>query len=374
MTRRLIINGRFLGGAETAVNGVARDLTRALIRAPGDWQIELAVPPTLANAAEAFGCPLRVTGRGDGPLWDQFHLPRLRRAGVIAGFFNTVPMPGRGHVTLLHDAHVFTTPQSYGRATGAWRRLLARRAGARGNYVLTVSAHARASLLVQGIGTEDRIGVVPNGPGAAGRVVPDHGVIDRLGLETAFCLGLASLLPHKNIPLLLRVFADPRLADLTLVLVGTAGAADFARAGHAVPRNVRFAGRVSDAELAALYARALAICMPSTQEGFGLPVLEGMRAGTPAVIAPHGALPEVAGAAGLRAFGAEDWVTAIRRLADDPGLHARLSARARARASAFTWEGAAARVLTHLDRWFDAAGQPRRIGEEQQAAAHHLLP
>ena len=61
-------------------------------------------------------------------------------------------------------------------------------------------------------------------------------------------------------------------------------------------------GFVSDADLAALYRGAAALVMPSTYEGFGLPVLEAMRIGTPVICARAASLPEVAGDAAL-------WVT-----------------------------------------------------------------
>lgn len=355
---RLIINGRFLEGGETAVNMVARELTRALVRRSGR-EVVLAVPPHLAERAGGLGCAVRVIGRRGGVLWDQGALPRLRGAGMIAGFFNTVPLWGRGYVTLLHDAHVFTTPGSYPPATRVWRQVLARRAGTEGNYLLTVSEHSRQELLRLGIGSPDRIGVVPNGPGPAAMARPDPAVFGRLGLRAGqpYVLALASLAPHKNIPLLLRALADPALADVALVLFGGAGAGEFHRAGHDIPPNLCCAGRVTDGELAALYSRALAVCLPSTQEGFGLPVLEGMYHGTPPIIAPRGALPEVAGGAGLIASDSDpaEWVRSIRRLLDEPTLRACLSVKGQARAAEFTWNRAAFQMWHHLDRWFPAS-------------------
>lgn len=353
--RRLFVNGRFLAGPVTAVNAVAAELTAALARSEGRWQVEVAVPPELAAAASDRGLPHRVIGRGGGIGWEQRDLPALRREGVVAGFFNTVPLRGTGYVTMLHDAHVFTTPRSYGRATGTWRRLLSRRAGARGNHLLTVSEHSRNELLEIGLGAPERIGVVHCGLGEVGRVDPDPGLRDRLGLAPRrYCVALASLLPHKNIDLLLRAFAHPALAGTRLVLVGKSTREDFIAAGHRPGPNVLFAGFVSDAELAALYQTALAVCMPSLEEGFGLPALEGMASGCVAVVSDRGALPEVVGEAGLilPASAPAAWVAALAALARDPARRETLERAGRARAAAFTWDEAAARMLAHLDRWF----------------------
>ena len=110
---------------------------------------------------------------------------------------------------------------------------------------------------------------------------------------------------HKNVGLLLRAFADPALRDLRLVLFGGEGRGAFEARGSAVPDNVVFAGRVSDGELRALYAHALCVAFPSTTEGFGLPPLEAMLVGCPAVVAPCGALPEVCGSAAVQAASPE---------------------------------------------------------------------
>ncbi|MEM8551473.1 MAG: glycosyltransferase family 1 protein [Pseudomonadota bacterium] len=357
MARRLIINGRFLTGAPTAVNAVARSLTQALANHEGaqGWQVTVAVPPAAKAEATRDNLPHEVVGTRNGIGWEQIDLPAMRRQGVVAGFFNTVPLIGQGYVTMLHDAQVFTAPQSYGRPTRAWRQLLSRRAGARGNRLLTVSDFSKDELVRLRIAPPERIGVVHNGLGAVVRETPDRSIIARLGLaERGYGLALSSLLPHKNIGILFKAFADPRLSACPLVLFGAPGRADFEAAGFAVPQNVVFAGRVSDSELAALYAAALAVLTPSTTEGFGLPPLEGMAHGTPAVVAPCGALPEVVGDAARQAAPDDPvaWADAVAALRDDSDLWDDLARRGRERASGFTWQRAAEVTLAHLSRWF----------------------
>lgn len=362
MTQPLFINGRFLGGNRTAVNAVAYALTDQLCKVTGNRRVEVVVPPALGDISVPPYWKVRQIGSSNGIFWEQHDLPKLRKDGIIAGFFNTVPLFGRGYVTMLHDAHVHTQSRSYGTATRAWRTCLSRRAGGTGNFVLTVSDHSKQELLRQGIGQPDRIGVVPNGPGAVTGTVPDHHVLERLGLRDGepYCTALSTLLPHKNIGVLLRAFAEPGLADTKLVLFGQADRAAFETSGHDVPPNVIFAGFVEDAELATLYAKSLAVCMPSTAEGFGLPALEAMALGRPAIVAPCGALPEVVCDAGLVAAAHDPiaWADAITSLSDDKELDRRLSFAARTRASKFTWEAAGRAVHAHLDTWFPSRSAP----------------
>jgi glycosyltransferase involved in cell wall biosynthesis len=101
--------------------------------------------------------------------------------------------------------------------------------------------------------------------------------------------------------------------------------------------------RVDDAELAALYAGALAVVQPSFLEGFGLPPLEAAAHGTPAVVSDLPCFAETLGDAALRVppGDADALSGALLRIAADDDLRARLGQAARDRAAAYTWERAA---------------------------------
>ena len=98
-----------------------------------------------------------------------------------------------------------------------------------------------------------------------------------------------------------------------------------------------------DDGLAALYAGALAVVTPSLLEGFGLPPLEAAAHGTPAVVSDLPCFGETLGDAALRVApgDAGALADALLAVAADGDLRARLGALARARAAAYTWDGAA---------------------------------
>jgi glycosyltransferase involved in cell wall biosynthesis len=143
------------------------------------------------------------------------------------------------------------------------------------------------------------------------------------------------------------------------VLVGSATAADFAAAGVPTPKNVVFAGRVSDGELRALLESAACLAFPSTTEGFGLPPLEAMLLGCPAVVAPCGALPEVCGDSVVYVDPHDDagWAEAIGAYVQDGRMRTRAAARGRHHASRYTWRRSAERLLTVID---DVLSHPRQ--------------
>jgi glycosyltransferase involved in cell wall biosynthesis len=344
----VVINGKFLSAAPTAVHRVAYELTRALGEHSPGRNVSIAVPPGSPLAWPAPDMPIKVVGHLNGIAWEQLSLPGALQGQLLVSFCNMTPFTVRSALTMVHDAQVFTTPRSYGRMRSAWARLHIRLAGSVQLGLLTVSEFAKRELVSLGIAPAERIHVIHNGVDHVLRIIPDHTVLNRLGLTPRhYALALANLQPHKNIGLLLQAFARPALAGLTLVLTGRARAADFAAAGFPLPANVVFAGYVSEGEMCSLQAHALAVCTPSLTEGFGLPPVEGMLLGTPALIAPCGALPEVCGQGALQVDPHDPaaWEHALLRLQNEPLLWQGLSDAGRAFAARFTWDAAARKLI-----------------------------
>ena len=134
---------------------------------------------------------------------------------------------------------------------------------------------------------------------------------------------------------------------MRLVLIGGAKAEDFTAAGFPPNDKVIFAGRVSDSDMRGLMMDALCFACPSLTEGFGLPPLEAMLTGCPAIVAPCGALPEVCGSAALYAgaHSPQEWAGAMRSLATQPALWEAQRTQGAAHASQFTWRKSAAQLL-----------------------------
>ncbi len=111
-------------------------------------------------------------------------------------------------------------------------------------------------------------------------------------------------------------------------------------------------GYVTDEQLVALYRRATALIFPSCYEGFGLPVLEAMRAGGAVICADASSLPEVAGDAALR-FAWQDahaLAEQMMRLLTEPTVRETLVDRGRAQARRFSWTTTAALTLACFER------------------------
>ena len=352
MNRPVAFNGKFLSGSPSGVHRVAESLIlgvdRLLAADGGAAGWELLTPKDAARRLELEVIQRRTVGSLTWQPWEQFELPWHARRHLLINLCNLAPIASRGAITMIHDAQVFISPQSYSPAFRHWYQFALPRIGKAAARILTVSDYSRHQLAQYGIAPIEKIEVVHNGVDHLGAAPRDDRVLETLSLPPkGYVIALANTQVHKNVGVLLKAFASPGLANLPLVLVGAHTAADFQAAGHAVPANVVFAGRVSDAEFAALYAGALCLAFPSTTEGFGLPPLEAMIAGCPTLVAPCGALPEVCGEAStyVDAHAPQAWVEAIAKLRDDAAERERLIAAGRVQAAKFSWDRSSRRLL-----------------------------
>jgi glycosyltransferase involved in cell wall biosynthesis len=182
-------------------------------------------------------------------------------------------------------------------------------------------------------------------------------------VEPPFILAVGNVQPRKNLETLIRAYArlverHPETKE-RLVLVGKevfeagtihAEAAELKRAGR-----VEFTGYVSDQELVGLMRGATAFAYPSRYEGFGLPPVEAMAAGVPAVVSDIPVTREVIGDAGLRVppMLIDPWSEALHRVITDQALRADLIERGRERSARYTWEASARGILEVLTRAAD---------------------
>ena len=118
-------------------------------------------------------------------------------------------------------------------------------------------------------------------------------------------------------------------------------------------------GWLSANDLEGLYHAATCFVFPSLQEGFGLPVLEAMRRGTPVACSDTSSMPEVGGEAVLY-FDPLDTASiaaALTRLLSDPDLRKRLTEAGIERQRMFTWRATAEATFESYSRAY--AESPR---------------
>ena len=340
---RLGLDATPLLGARTGIGRYTQQLLEALAAGPDELVATaftlrgrggLAVPPGVSVRSKPF--PARglqeawaraelppvewLTGRLDVFHATNFVLPPLRRA--------------RGVVT-VHDLAYLRMTETVSAASARYRTLVPR--SIRRAAVVLTPSEAVAEQVREAYAPAIPVLAIPHGvsPQWADAHPPDDALRARLGLPREYVLFVGTLEPRKDVRTLLA--AHRLLPDAPpLVLVGPPGWGTQIDASGAVTP-----GYLDEADLRPVVAGASALVLPSRDEGFGLPVLEALAAGTPVVASDLPVLREVGGEHATYApvGDAEAFAAALRQVLDAPGE----GAPRRAHAARFTWAASAER-------------------------------
>jgi glycosyltransferase involved in cell wall biosynthesis len=287
--------------------------------------------------------------------WERGVGPRPRGLDLVHAL--TPLAPPRGSTPLVvtvHDAVPWTHPETLTHRGVSWHRRAIERA-ARHADALVVPTQAVADELVRHVRPARAVLVVGEGISAALDPPADadlRAAALHLPVEP-FLLTLATIEPRKGLDVLLNALAHPSAPRVPLLVVGQPGwgGVDVARraADMGLADRVRLLGRLDDADLAVVLARATALVAPSRAEGFGLPVLEAMGAGVPVVSSDAPALVEVGGGATITVpvGDSEALAAALADVVGSSAIRRELTAAGRRRAATFSW-AATARQLWEI--------------------------
>lgn len=275
----------------------------------------------------------------------------LERSDVL---LNTLPegvlASAVPQVTVVHDVIPLAFPEAYPRQQWYFRRLVP--AVLRGSAAVVADSEATARDVGRFFGLDRRrVRVVPVGCDVE-RFTPQGPIIDDGGLP--YVLWVGNVLPHKNLPRLIRAFALLKEPPLRLVLAVSGRAsrvAALAALAKETGARVELRPYVPEDELPAWYRGARAVALPSLAEGFGLPALEAMACGTPVIAANVSAIPEVVGSAALLVdpLDVAGMSEAIRRVIVDEALRKDLRQRGLEQATRFSWARSAREILDVLE-------------------------
>jgi len=181
-------------------------------------------------------------------------------------------------------------------------------------------------------------------------------VAERYGIRLPFLFYVGGTDFRKNLLRLVDFFAHICKQGFAgdLVLAGETfqfSIPEVLRLKRRIGRNdledrVKFPGYVPDEHLSWFYSGAVCFIFPSLYEGFGLPLLEAMKCGAPALVSRASCLPEIGGDAALY-FDPEDvasMVSTFLEFYESPRLAEEMKSRGMARARRFSWEKAAAQT------------------------------
>ncbi|MHB8626295.1 MAG: glycosyltransferase family 4 protein [Aggregatilineales bacterium] len=279
---------------------------------------------------------------------------------------HSLPFSFPGHaVVTLHDLGYVHFPEAHPLRQRLYLDLTTRYSARRATLILADSEATRRDLAAHYQVDPRKMRVVYPGVEGIARAsdAAMAAVRQKYSLPERYILFLGTLQPRKNIARLVEAYqmwrfqADSADQSVALVLAGRRGwlsdTLPLDAPGVIVP------GYVADADVAVMYSGALALAFPSLYEGFGFPVIEAMRCGTPVLCSNTSSLPELAGDAALTVDPLD--VNAIRdglaRLVADPTLRADLVQRGYPQAARFTWRAAAEGTLAALEAATQSSGK-----------------
>lgn len=350
---------RVPGGIGTYARGVLLGLSRLDPTVRPSVTLYASRPPRRPDPLAILGWPV-VSSKLPGPmltrLWDLgLRGPRALHPGVVHAVSMSTPAPHKGQTlaVTVHDLAWRVLPDAFPPRGRAWHEAALARAARRADVFIVPSEYTADHLVSAGAGIrEDRVTVIaegadhlPDADVAAARLLLDH-----RGVHGSYLLAVGTLEPRKNLVRLFRAYSTIR-SELPepwpLVVVGPSGwgrppGTPTATAGE----GVVFLGEVEEAVLAGLYSGARCVAYVPLIEGFGLPVVEAMREGTPVVAT---AVPSSGGATIV--VPAEDCDAIAAGLviaATDGARRDALIAEGYRRADSLTWIESA---RSHLEVW-----------------------
>jgi len=259
-------------------------------------------------------------------------------------------------VLTIHDVIPFT----FREAMGFFRNFFLYKPGIRqacrlNSMIATVSEFSKQDIVKKVRVLPDKIWVIPNGlrePSKPDERI-DADLDDRFGLKDGFILSVGGIHERKNVIRLTHAFSrlvNQRGYPGKLMITGSVSGApyqvkmkklcDAVVKETGMEKKVIFAGFMPDEELDSLLRRANFLVYPSLYEGFGIPVLEAMKVGTPVITSNLTAMPEVAGDAAVLVdpYDLEEVVSEMSKLLQDDKLREELGKKGMERASRYSWE------------------------------------
>jgi glycosyltransferase involved in cell wall biosynthesis len=284
----------------------------------------------------------------------------LHRPDLLFVPSHVIPVVHPASVVTVHDLGYLHEPDAHPVSQRRMLDLTTRWNARASRHMIAISETTKRDLIERYNVPDSKITVVHHGVSqqfSPQAIEEQRRVRSSYGLPEQFVLAVGTVQPRKNLARLAQAVAALRdeFPELQLVIAGKRGwLADQVEqqiADTLPDRASRYLGYVALEDLPGLYSATTLTALVSTYEGFGLPVLEAMRSGSPVVISDTPALVEVAGSAALVAPADQpnQIASAIRDLLLDPDLRRDMSRRGLEHAAALSWDRTARQTVAVLE-------------------------
>ncbi len=293
-------------------------------------------------------------------IWFDFSVKRALKKYDVDLFFSpdgflslksSIPQ-----VNVIHDINFEHNPEDLPKNARKYLKKYFPKFAQKSKHILTVSEYSKQDICkTYGI-DESKVTVAWNGASEAFRPIS---LDDKKKAEAKYAGGQPYLLfvgalhPRKNVQRLIAAFEQvkndhPEL-PYKLIIAGEelfSGSKKSVAISNELRKHIHFTGHLKLEELAFLMAGATVFTFVPYFEGFGIPLVEAMRCGTPILSGDKTSLPEVAGEAALycNPFDVSDIAEKLKLICSDDDLRIKLSEKGLERSKLFSWDSSAEKV------------------------------
>ena len=298
-------------------------------------------------------------------LWKFFNFPKMdkfigRTDILYSPVAEYVPIDRNiPTIVTMHDMHTLEPNLPWSNSKSQiWQKLKTQawvsKTIARVDRICTVSNYSKQRIIDLLDVQPEKISVVGNG---VDRAFFEIANVDRGSLQAPilepYAIVIGGLRSKKGGYCVVEVAKELKLRNspIKILIVGTSEP-ELVAIGSTLD-NIVLAGVIDDLQLPAFVRMASSLLFLSLYEGFGIPMLEAMAAGTPAVVANKGAIPDVGGAAAIvvEPENANMIADILINLEKDDRLHTKYEQLGRDRAAQFTWNNCVDRLVDVFEKY-----------------------
>ena len=283
--KRIFINGRFMKRNITGVERYAREIILGLDKIVPKGTFFLVLPPKVESTLMLNNIEVIRIGLFRNRFWEHLSFPLFvkKNRGLSLNLCNVGPIPNPG-ITCIFDTKIKDYPYFFSRSFVIWYTILFYNTIKKSVFLITDSNSAKDDILRHYTINPDRIVVAPCGWQHMQDINYDENALKRYRLiKDKYYFAMGSLDPNKNFKWIAEMARIK--PNYTFAVAGSINNRIFSdNIGVECPENMVFLGYVSDSEAKTLMRDCKAFLFPSFCEGFGMPPLEALSAGTRTII------------------------------------------------------------------------------------------
>ena len=272
---------------------------------------------------------------------------------LLLGLCSTGPLFYKNQIVTIHDlAFLNSNWHSFAFRTG-YKTLLPILAN-KSKHVITVSEFSKTEIIRHFNIPDEKITVIYNAPFKNGNTIT---LSKNILPDKPYILSVGSIDPRKNLKRLVKAYLKLNNPDISLLLIGATNK-NFSNDKELFEllnsnKNIVFLGYKTDAELQYYYENALFFVYPALYEGFGLPPIEAMSFGCPALVSNRASLPEVCGNAALYCDpeSVDDMHEKINYLILNTTIRKSMISAGKLQAAKFSWQQSAEKLNSLINKF-----------------------